>query len=98
MYVQEVQAEGPTIEMNSKLTMLKESLDETKYKTDEENFTKQSYMHMIDRMKKDFIASKIASSDHEKSLKNKMSEKILSSLTAQRPQERNWAKFVGTSP
>ena len=53
--------------------MLKESLDETKYKTDEELFTKTSYAHMIDRMKKDFIASKIASSDHEKSLKNKMS-------------------------
>jgi hypothetical protein len=39
--------------------MLAESLDETKYKTDEELFTKHSYMHMLDRMKKDFIASKI---------------------------------------
>jgi hypothetical protein len=39
--------------------MLAESLEETKYKTDEELFTKHSYMHMLDRMKKDFIASKI---------------------------------------
>ena len=45
--------------MASKLTMLGEQLKETKYKTDEELFTKQSYMHMLDRMKKDFIASKI---------------------------------------
>lgn len=34
-------------------------------------FTKQSYLHMLDRMKKDFIASRIASSEHENSLKSK---------------------------
>jgi hypothetical protein len=51
--------------------MLKESLDETKYKTDEEQFTKFTYMHMLERMKKDFIASRIQSSSHEGSLKNK---------------------------
>ena len=73
LYVQEVQAEGPTHEMNSKLKMLEEALVDTRYKTDEENFTKQSYIHMLDRMKKDFIASKIASSENELSLKNKMS-------------------------
>jgi hypothetical protein len=30
-------------------------------------------MHMLDRMKKDFIASKIMSSENESSLKNKQS-------------------------
>lgn len=51
--------------------MLHESLSETKYKTDEELFTKYSYLHMLERMKKDFIAAKIQSSEHEASLKNK---------------------------
>ena len=59
--------------MSSKITMLGEQLKETKYKTDEEQFTKQSYMHMLDRMKKDFIASKIQASGNEASLKNKQS-------------------------
>jgi hypothetical protein len=36
----EVQGEGPIHEMKSKLEMLNDSLEETKYKTDEENFTK----------------------------------------------------------
>ena len=51
--------------------MLKDSLEETKYKTDEELFTKHTYLHMLERMKKDFIAAKIQSSEHESSLKNK---------------------------
>jgi len=71
--VQEVQAEGPTHEMHSKLQMLQEHLEETRYKTDEELFTKHSYMHMLDRMKKDFIASKIQSQENEQALKNKAS-------------------------
>lgn len=57
--------------MKSKLELLNESLAETKYKTDEENFTKHSYLHMLERMKKDFIAAKIKSSECETSLKNK---------------------------
>jgi len=71
--VQEVQAEGPTAEMTQKLGMLTESLEETKYKTDEELFTKHSFLHMLDRMKKDFIASKINSTENEHALKNKSS-------------------------
>lgn len=70
-YVQEVQAEGPTYEMKTRLEMLGESLDETKYKTTEEQFTKASYLHMLERMKKDYIASKIQSNTHEDSLKSK---------------------------
>jgi septal ring factor EnvC (AmiA/AmiB activator) len=71
LYVQEVQAEGPTQEMKSKLEMLEESIAETEYKTKEELFTKHSYLHMLERMKKDFIAAKIQSAEHEASLKNK---------------------------
>jgi len=59
--------------MKTRLEMLEEALEETKYKTDEELFTKHSYLHMLDRMKKDFIASKILSSENEASLKNKVS-------------------------
>ena len=57
--------------MRNKLELLGESLEDTKYKTEEEMFTKSTYLHMLDRMKKDFIASKIQSSDHSASLKNK---------------------------
>lgn len=71
LYMQEVQAEGPTQYRASKFELLEESLADTKYKIEEELFNKQSYMHMLERMKKDFIAAKISSSDHEKSLKNK---------------------------
>jgi len=59
--------------MSSKLEMLGCSLEETRYKTDEEHFTKVSYLHMLDRMKKDFIASKISSTENESALKNKTS-------------------------
>jgi len=72
-YVQEVQAEGPTEDMCNKLELLQESIEDTKYKTQEEEFTRSTYMHMLDRMKKDFIASKIQSSDYNASLKNKSS-------------------------
>lgn len=69
--VQERTAEGPAAEMKGRLEMLEEALEDTKYKIEEEMFTKHSYLHMLDRMKKDFIASKIASSENETSLKNK---------------------------
>ena len=64
-------AEGPTHVIKTKIDMLKESLEETNYKISEEQFTQESYLHMLDRMKKDFIAAKIQSSEYEKSLKNK---------------------------
>lgn len=51
--------------------MLKESLTDTKTKTEEEIFTQNTYHHMLERMKKDFIAAKIQSSAHDASLKNK---------------------------
>ena len=59
--------------MCNKLELLQESIEDTKYKTQEEEFTRSTYIHMLDRMKKDFIASKIQSSDYNASLKNKSS-------------------------
>ena len=38
---------------------------------DQETLYKNSYLHMLDRMKKDHIASKITSGEMENSLKNK---------------------------
>lgn len=57
--------------MKERLEMLNDALKETKNKIEEEMFTKGSYLHMLDRMKKDFIASKIASSENDISLKSK---------------------------
>lgn len=51
--------------------MLEESLAETNYKTDEELFIQQQYLHMLARMKKDFIAAKLQTSAYESNLKNK---------------------------
>ena len=70
LYVQEVSAEGPTHQMKQKIEMLEESLAETNYKTDEEMFIQHQYLHMLKRMKKDFIAAKIQTSQMDKSLKN----------------------------
>lgn len=69
--MQESQAEIPTYMMKTKLQTLREQLEETKYKAEEELFTKHTYLHMLDRMKKDFIASKISSHTNDISLKNK---------------------------
>jgi hypothetical protein len=73
LYVQEVSAEGPNHQIKQKIEMLEESLGETNYKTDEEMFIQQQYLHMLDRMKKDFIAAKIQTAQYDKSLKNKSS-------------------------
>jgi len=59
--------------MRNLLLDLADSIEDTKYKTQEEDFTKTTYIHMLERMKKDFIASKIKSSDNNASLKNKSS-------------------------
>jgi hypothetical protein len=46
-------------------------MKETKFLIDEETMHKMAYQHMLDRMKKDFIATKIKSGEMESSLKNK---------------------------
>lgn len=53
------------------MELLLESLKETKIKIDEEMMFKNSYLHMIERMKKDFLATKIKSGEMEVSLRSK---------------------------
>ena len=72
LYVQEIQSEGPTQEILSKKDMLKSAnVDMLEQKIPQELFTQHSYEHMLARMKKDFIAAKIQSSEYHNSLKNK---------------------------
>ena len=57
--LQETTAEGPVFQVKSRLEQLNEALDTTKLKIDEEMLQKFSYSYMLERMKKDFIATKI---------------------------------------
>ena len=50
---------------------MQEALDHTNSKIDEERMQRATYNHMLSRMKKDFIATKIKSTDLENSLKSK---------------------------
>lgn len=69
---QEIQAQGPTADMESKLGMLNQSLEGTQRNINEEQFTQASYHHILKRMKQDFLSLKIQSSQNEKGLKNKL--------------------------
>ena len=69
--VQEQTAEGPVFQVKSRLEQLDECLETTKLKIDEENLQKFSYNYMLERMKKDFIATKILASEYETSIKSK---------------------------
>lgn len=64
-------AETTVHEITSKLELLNLALEETKYKINEEQLTQHSYEHVLKRMKKDFIAAKIQSSENDAALKNK---------------------------
>ena len=68
---QENTAEGPVFNIRSQMETLSDSLSQTKQKIDEETMCKNSYLHMIERMKKDFIATKIKSGEMETSLRSK---------------------------
>jgi len=69
--VQETTAEGPVFQIKSRLEQLEEALDTTKLKIDEEMLQKFSYSYMLERMKKDHIATKILTAEYETSLKSK---------------------------
>lgn len=69
--IQEQQAEGPVDEINHRIEHLNNALAETRQKIAEETMCKHSYMHMLSRMKKDFIASKIKCTELDESLKSK---------------------------
>lgn len=71
--VQENQAEGPVYQIRTKLEQLQNALEDTRLKVDEETMSKSCYLHMIDRLKKDHISTKIISSEMEMSLKSKSS-------------------------
>lgn len=69
--MQETTAEGPVFQIKSRLEQLEEALDTTKLKIDEEMLQKFSYSYMLERMKKDHIATKILTAEYETSLKSK---------------------------
>lgn len=85
--VQEQTAEGPVFQIKSRLDQLEECLDTTKLKIDEETLQKYCYQHMLERMKKDFIATKILSADLNMSLKSKQQIVDIENQKSQRTKE-----------
>jgi hypothetical protein len=85
--VQEQTAEGPVFQVKSRLEQLEECLETTKLKIDEETLQKYSYQYMLERMKKDFIATKILSADFEMSLKSKNQILEIENQKSQRTKE-----------
>lgn len=85
--VQETTAEGPVFQVKSRLDQLEECLDTTKLKIDEETLQKYSYQYMLERMKKDHIATKIQTAEYETSLKSKASIVELENQKSQRTKE-----------
>lgn len=69
--IQEAQIEGPIAYNKERLAQLEQSLAETEDKIDKEKMARRTYLHMLDRMNKDFIATKIKTTDIEGSLKSK---------------------------
>jgi glycerol-3-phosphate dehydrogenase len=62
---------GPTTEIQEKLEMLQNEDKEVQHKLNEEEYNNYSLNHMMARMKKDFIASKIKTGSNEQALKNR---------------------------
>ena len=85
--VQEQTAEGPVFQIKSRLEQLEECLDTTKLKIDEETLQKYCYSHMLERMKKDFIATKIYAADLQSSLKSKNQILEIENSKSQRTKE-----------
>lgn len=69
--IQEAQIEGPIAYNKERLAQLEQSLVETEDKIDKEKMARRTYMHMLERMKRDFIAGKLKTNDLETSLRNK---------------------------
>lgn len=63
--------EDSTYKVSSKVEQLQNALEITKIKHEEELQNKQSYEHMIDRLKKDIIALQITSNSQEDNLRSK---------------------------
>ena len=69
--IQEAQVEGPIAYNKERLAQLEGSLAETDDKIDKEKMARRTYLHMLERMNKDFIAGKLKTNDLETSLRNK---------------------------
>lgn len=69
--IQEAQVEGPIAYNKERLGQLEQGLEDTELKINYEKMAKRTYTHMLERMQRDFIATKIKTSDLEGSLKNK---------------------------
>ena len=69
--IQEAQIEGPIASNKERLAQLEQSLAECNDKIDREKMSRRTYTHMMERMKKDFIACKLKTTDMETSLRNK---------------------------
>lgn len=57
--------------VNTRLDQLKLALEDSNTKIDEEVMVRSSYLYMMDRMKKDYISSKLSTTDLDLSLKSK---------------------------
>lgn len=57
--------------VNTRLDQLKLALEDSNTKIDEEVMVRSSYLYMMDRMKKDYISSKLNTTDLDLSLKSK---------------------------
>lgn len=69
--LQEAQAEGPVYDIKLEKEGLEEVKGSTAKEIDVETMHKHSYMHMRERLKKDFTAAKITTGELEASLKSK---------------------------
>lgn len=69
--IQEQVAEGPAYAVASRLEQLQAQHAECLEKIDEENLTQATYRYMLDRLEKDFIATKIKSTELDTSIKSK---------------------------
>jgi hypothetical protein len=69
--LQEAQAEGPVFNIKVEKEGLEEFKGMTEKEIDVETMHKMSYLHMKERLKKDFTAAKIKTAELETSLKSK---------------------------
>ena len=69
--LQEKEAEAPMVANATRLQQLREAIQDTKGKIEEERMTKRTYSHMLHRMEQDYIATKIKTNELEKSLTTK---------------------------
>ena len=69
--LQEANAEPSMFRNKTRLQELAECKKDTEAKINEERMSKRTYLHMLERMKKDFIATKIKANEFEKNLANK---------------------------